>query len=59
MTLTNEQTARTLYYLKCARQRVAAQLADAEVCNPAAQLEYAKIDEIIGLLQQELETCLR
>lgn len=59
MTLTSEQLARTIYYLKVARQRLASQLVDAEAYRPAAQIEYAKLDEIISLLQQELERCGR
>jgi hypothetical protein len=56
MTLTLEQTARSIYYLKVARQRLARSLADSESLQPGIQLEYSKLDELIQLFQSHLET---
>ncbi len=55
VTLTPEQTARTIYYLKVARQRLAAQLMDAEHSAPALRLEYGRVDELVRLFDQHLE----
>ncbi len=56
MTLTTEQTARTIYYLKVARQRLARCLLDAEHYDPGRQIEHANLDELIQLFQSHLET---
>ncbi len=55
MTLTTEQTARTIYYLKVARQRIATQLADPECVQSRQQIEYAELNDLILVFVNNLE----